>query len=356
MEILKFNSYIKENKDYKIHYYAFDYDDNILYMSTVIHMERKEGEKWIPEDVSTSKFSMIRSDVDNWRYPDNDPEKAFSDFRDYGPKGPGIFLDDTKKAISNKRFGPSWSDFIECLINGSLFAIITARGHDSETMKNVVKWIIDNILSEEQIYKMYNNLLKFSYLFDDDVIEDRIVKGKPSDNELVKKYLDNCDFIGISNPKRGGSTRDPEKAKEAALLDFHEKINKFAAMRGFKAIIGFSDDDVKTANHIEDLYNNLNKEKFANIIGYVVKNTKDPNNIIRKYRYLESSNQAPGLESSIMKFTQFGNMTGHLYPSDQKSRQDDYGNSFKRSVKFLAKNSKDIIKSKSRKRKFRKKK
>ncbi len=114
MEILKFTSYLKENKDYKIHYYAFDYDDNILFMSTVIHMGRKEGEKWIPEDVSTSKFAVIRSDTENWRYPDNDPE-SFSDFRDYGPNGPGIFLEDTKKAISNKKFGPSWDDFIECL-------------------------------------------------------------------------------------------------------------------------------------------------------------------------------------------------------------------------------------------------
>ena len=348
MKILKFTTYLKENKDYKVHYYAFDYDDNILFMSTVIHMVKKEGNRWIPEDVSTSKFAIVRNDVENWKYPDDDPEKAFSDFRDYGPKGPGIFLEDTKKAISNGRFGPSWDDFIECLTNGSLFAIITARGHESETMKDVVKWIIDNMLSEDQIYKMYNNLLKFSYLFDEEVTDDRLIKGNPSENKLVQRYLDNCDFVGISNPKRGGSVRDPEKAKEKALLDFHDKINKFAEMRGFKAVIGFSDDDVKNAKHIEDLYNNLNKEKFANIIGYVVKNTKDPENIIKTTRYLES---VPGLDSSVIKFTQFGNMTGHLYPSDSHGRQDDYANNLKRSVKYLAKNSDDIMKPKPKKRK-----
>lgn len=366
--IFKFNEYFTNNKDkefpikenlpknYVIKYYAFDYDDNILYMPTVIHLERKEGDKWIPEDVSTAKFAKVRSDAENWRYLDNDPEKAFSDFRDYGPSGPGIFLEDTKKAIEAGRFGPSWDDFVECLTSGSLFAIITARGHEPETMKEAVSWIIDNILTEEEVYSMYNNLIKFNYLFDpNEVIEDRIIKGQPSENKLVKKYLDNCDFVGISSPKRGGSVRDPEKAKEKALLEFHDKINKFASNRGFKAVIGFSDDDVKNAKHIEDLYANLNKERFANITEYIVKNTKDPKNIIKTIRTItETSNQAPGLESSVLKFTQFGNMTGHLYPQGPDQRQDDNANMFKRSVKYLTKTSKDTFEGKKKKKRIKK--
>lgn len=363
--VFKFNEYfVNRDKEYEfsknlkasipenyvVKYYAFDWDDNILYMSTVIHMERKEGDKWTLEDVSTAKFAKVRSDIENWRYPDNDPEKAFSDFRDYGPNGPTIFLEDTKKSIEAGKFGPSWDDFIECLTSGALFAIITARGHDSETMQEAVAWIIDNVLTEEEVYSMYNNLIKFNYLFGpNEVIEDRVIKGKPSENKLVKKYLDNCDFIGISNPKRGGSVRDPEKAKETTLLEFHDKINRFASNRGFKAVIGFSDDDVKNAKHIEDLYTNLNKERFANITGYVVKNTKDPKNIIKTIRTI-TENQAPGLESSVLKFTQFGNMTGHLYPQGPDQRQDDNANMFKRSVKYLTKTSKDTFKGRKKKK------
>lgn len=364
--VFKFNEYFVNkdkkfyNKDglpknYVVKYYAFDYDDNLLYMSTVIHMERKEGNNWIPEDVSTAKFAKVRSDTKNWRYLDNDPDKAFSDFRDYGPKGPTIFLEDTKKAIEAGKFGPSWDDFIECLTSGSLFAIITARGHDSETIQEAVAWIIDNVLTDEEVYSMYNNLIKFNYLFSpDEIIEDRIIKGIPSENKLVKKYLDNCDFVGVSNPKRGASVRNPEKAKETALLKFHDKINKFASNKGFKAVIGFSDDDVKNAKHIEDLYANLNKEKFANITEYVVKNTKDPKNIIKTIRTItETSHQTPGLESSVLKFTQFGNMTDQLYPKGPDQRQDDNANMFKRSVKYLTNTSKDILKDKKKKKKKR---
>ncbi len=334
-------------------YYAFDWDDNILFMPTVIHMQKKEGDEWIPTDVSTSEFSIIRSDVENWRYPNNDPEEAFSDFRDYGPNGPGIFLKDTKKAINSGKFGPSWGDFIECLTNGAIFAIITARGHEPETMKGAIEWIIDNVLTEEEVDLMYNNLLMYVYHFtspDGADVYDKFIKGKPSQDKIVQDYLNNCDFVGISSPNRGGSTRNPEKAKEEALLDFHKKINTYAQKRGLKAVIGFSDDDVKNVKHVEDLYANLNKEKFPNIVKYVVKGTKDPENITKSTRYTETAHQTPGLESSVLKFTQFGNMTGHLYPQGPDQRQDDAANSFKRATKYLAKTSKEILKNKKKKK------
>jgi hypothetical protein len=56
--VKKFNQFISESSssDYLL-YYAFDWDDNILYMPTAIRMERKEGDEWVPEDVSTAKFA-----------------------------------------------------------------------------------------------------------------------------------------------------------------------------------------------------------------------------------------------------------------------------------------------------------
>lgn len=347
--IKSFNQFISESKEsgYLL-YYAFDWDDNILNMPTVIHMEKKDGDVWIPIDVSTSEFALVRNDKENYRVINNNPDEAFSEFRDNGPRGVEAFLTDVKSAIYKKRFGPAWNDFIECLTHGSLFAIITARGHESEAIRMGIEWIIDNVLTEEQQNQMYNYLLKYAYIFKYEDNHERILKGIPSKNKLFKTYLDNCDLVGVSSPSRGGSPANPEKAKEDALLEFKNKVNKFASSVGLKAKIGFSDDDMKNVKHIEDLVNNLQHERFPNIIEYVVKGTKDPSSITKKVRNIvtETSHQTPGLESSVLKFTQFGNMTGHLYPEGPYDRQDDYKNQLNRQTNYILKTSKNIRKKK----------
>ena len=346
--IKKFNQFLKESSDSVLLYYAFDWVDNILRMPTKIRMENKVGEEWIPTEVSTADFAEVRGDSENWRILDNNPDEAYANFRDTGPMGGDIFLEDAKKAISSGRFAPAWDDFVECLSNGSLFAIITARGHESESMRVGVEWIIDNVLTEEQLYNMYNNLLKFSYFYDISTDQERILKGVPSQNELVKLYLDNCDFIGVSAPSRGGSAANPEKAKEDALLSFKSKVDRFAGQLGMKAMIGFSDDDLGNVAHIEDLADRLNHEEFPNIIKFVIKGTKDPENITKKITMMggvtETSHQTPGLENSVLTLTQFGNMTSRLNPSGPENRQDDFYNQFKKQVEYLAKNSKEVTK------------
>ena len=354
--VKKFNTFIKESNDSEyLLYYAFDWDDNILRMPTKIHMEKLVDGEWIPTQVSTAEFAEVRNDKDNWRI---NYDTAFIEFRDQGERGDLAFLEDVKSAISQSRFGPAWDDFVECLSTGSLFAIITARGHESEAMRKGIEWIIDNVLTEDQIYSMYNHLMKYAYHFGEDRGDsyDRILKGQPSKNKLVQEYLDSCDFVGVSSPSRGGSPDNPEKAKEEALLLFQDKVNDYAKKLNRKAKIGFSDDDLKNVKHIEDLYANLHKERFPNIIQFSVKGTKDPENITKTIRTMESkinetSQQTPGMESSVLKFTQFGNMTAHLYPEGQDQRQDDGANAFRRATKYLSKTSKDIMKDKKSKKK-----
>jgi len=349
--VFKYNQFNETRSNIVLLMYAFDWDDNILNMPTVIHMEQLIDGEWVPTDVSTAEFAEVRGDSDNWRILNNNPDDAFSEFRDIGPRGDVAFLEDLKKAISGNNFGPAWDDFMECLVNGSLFSIITARGHEPDAMRKGVEWIIDNVLSEEQLYEMYNNLLKFAYLFKEEGDFDKMLKGKPSNNDLVKTYLDNCEFVGVSAPSRGGSPSNPEKAKEEALLDFKRKIDRFASNIGAKAKIGFSDDDLKNVKHIEDLIANINHEEFPNIIHYVVKGTKDASNITKSVKTLtETSHQAPGLESSVMPFTQFNNMTNRLNPKGPENRQDDFANKMRREVEFLAKTSKEILKNKKRKK------
>ncbi len=342
--IKKFSSFNENSNIEPLKYYAFDWDDNILNMPTVIHMEKLVNGEWTPTDVSTAEFATVRNDAVNWRILNNDPDLAFSEFRDFGPRGKTAFLEDAKKAISSGNLGPAWHDFIECLINASLFAIITARGHESDAMRLAIEYIIDNVLNKEEQYEMYNNLKKFSYLFNDHVEHDRIMSGKPSDNILVKDYLDRCEFVGVSSPSRGGSPSNPEHAKEEVLMEFNDKINRLASSIGTQALIGFSDDDLKNVKHIEDLIDNLHKERFPNISKFVVKGTKDPMNITKKIRTFET--KTAGLESSIVSFANFNNLVqtqenDRFSAHGDETRQDAYGNRLKAHTKFLNKKCKN---------------
>lgn len=353
--ITNFSEFINESsKDNHLNYYAFDVDDNLLTMPTVIHMEKKLGDGWVPVDVTTSDFAKIRDDYDNWRVPQNSPYRAFSEFRDNGPRGEMAFINDMRKAIVNKSFGPSWDDFIECLLNGSIFAIITARGHSPKTIRSGVEWIINNYLTKDQIYEMYNNLLKFDYLFKveyENMMIPKFISGIPSYNIVFRKYLDNCDFIGVSYNVSDFSVFNPELAKEKALINFKEKINKFAGNIGYKAIIGFSDDDSKNIKSIENLVDNLTKEDFPNIVEYVIKNTKDPENIKVKKKVMEFIDPSA---QSVISATTFGNMTSHLYPSSMDNRQDDFHHQHLKRTEFLKKMSKDILSKKKSKKRLKK--
>jgi hypothetical protein len=293
MRILKFN----ESKDKYLNYYAFDWDDNILFMPTEIIVIDENGEE---VGIPTSEFAKYRKHLIEENpvkykgrtivgFPkngkgENDFNRAYSNFRDYDPD---VFINDIKKALYTKSFGPAYSDFIECLVHGSLFAIITARGHEKTTLRRGVEYFIENQLSEDQKTTMYNHLLRYAYIFKTGEY-DRIPRGKFTQTLLVKEYLDNCDFVGISAPSRGGTPDNPEKEKEKALLEFKDKVNRFAHNVGMEARIGFSDDDVGNVKHVEELFKNIDHEKYSNIKQYIVKNTNNPKKISKMNKTVES--------------------------------------------------------------------
>jgi hypothetical protein len=70
---------------------------------------------------------------------------------------------------------------------------------------------------------------------------------------------------------------------------------------------------------------------------------------------LEGQNEGMDpLKQSVLGYTQFGNMTGKLYPKGPEGRQDDYANQLYRQEDYLKKLSKDIFgehESKKKKRK-----
>lgn len=239
-----------------LNYYAFDWDDNILMMDTILHLDKMVDGEWIPTDVSTSDYTDIRKYVNEWtkgesniwRYRNGSPEQSYIEFRDYGPRGENAFLEDTITSIKGKKFGPSWQRFIRCLVGGNLFLIVTARGHEPETLRNSIEWIIYNKLNDEQRTEMESNLKEFNKLFN--------INNDKNFNELVDKYLDLCDFVGLTSSffrrkyKYEGKTITPENDKKLVVKDFVRKISNYGKLINRKINIGFSDDDLVTVEHM----------------------------------------------------------------------------------------------------------
>ena len=355
MKIIKFNEAFSNRKELK--YEAYDIDDNLVYASSKIHMEHLVNNEWISQDVSTSEFAEVRGDKENWRIP----EDAFSEFRDNGPRGENAFVDDFTTAIKKMEFGPSWYAFIKCLEEANIFAIITARGHEPKTIRKGIEWIIDNYLDDNKQFFLYSNCLKHAYIFRDENIDsyDRIPKGVLSQTPLVKTYLDNCYYFGVSSKSFASDFGDsnaanPEKGKQAAINFFINKCHGYGDKINAKSVsISFSDDDKKNIIHIEKFFH----EKISDLIKL------DRETHLRLYdtsdRKLLGGNQnkitinaleekistSTDLGSSVLPFTKWNNMTQQLYPNTKDAPKDDNHNRFKNNINQLV----DLSKSNKKK-------
>jgi hypothetical protein len=234
-------------------YYAFDWDDNLMYMPTKIYLLDDKGKT---VGMSTEDFAEYRTEIgkEPFQYEGhtiiNFDKDAFRDFRVPGDKA---FISDAMKAET----GPAWSDFVEAVNNGSVFSIITARGHTPSVLKNAVYNLIKKNkhgLSEKELVK---NLKKYRDLADEDDL---------SDDELVRAYLDMNKYHPVSFGE--GSAANPEELKVKAMREFmsyvqdlSRKLQEKAFMKNkisnyFIPYIGFSDDDLRNVQamkkHFDD--------------------------------------------------------------------------------------------------------
>jgi hypothetical protein len=234
-------------------YYAFDWDDNLMYMPTKIYLKDEEGNS---VGMSTEDFAEYRSEVgkEPFEYEGHKivgyDEDAFRDFKVTGDKK---FLQDAMKAP----VGPAWDDFVEAVNNGSIFAIVTARGHTPSVLKNGVYNLIKKNkhgLNEKELVK---NLRKYRDIADEEDM---------TDDELVRTYLEMCKWHPVSFGE--GSAANPEELKVSAMKQFMEyvrnlsqRLQEKAFMKNkisnyFTPYIGFSDDDLKNVQtmkkHFDD--------------------------------------------------------------------------------------------------------
>tara|TARA_Y100000034_G_C6909179_1_gene423068 strand:- start:1034 stop:1894 length:861 start_codon:yes stop_codon:yes gene_type:complete len=229
----------------KVRGYSFDWDDNILFMPTKIKMEKKESLRWIPVNVSTEEFAELRNNPD-YRLTDH----AFMDFQD-----PQTFISDTKKAIEDEKFAPSFDKLKESLIYANPFSIITARGTPSHTIKESIRILIGMTFDTEEVNKMVSNIEK-TYPSTKDMSMD----------EKIDFYLSKNDYSAVTSDEFKDKfgldvdVENPEEGKKIALKDYVDRVvngvRKLTDGEYDRLSIGFSDDDRRNIDVVIDYIRN----------------------------------------------------------------------------------------------------
>ena len=240
------------NPDLK--YYAFDWDDNIATMPTQIIVMSDEGKEI---GMSTEDFADYRGFIgkEPFEYK-GEMVVGYADdpYRNFGVKGDKAFIIDSMMA----KPGPSWNDFVEAINGGSIFSIITARGHTPSVLRDAIYNMI--VTNHNGIDKdmLIDNLKKYRNMSGDEEKDSSI---------MINDYLDLNKYYPVTYGE--GNAADPEEGKIKALREFisyvkemSERIGKKAFLKhdiknNFIPMIGFSDDD---PGNVEKIKAFLDKE------------------------------------------------------------------------------------------------
>jgi len=217
-------------------------------MPTKIILKDEKGNE---VGMGTEDFAEYRSKIGKENFEYNGKTIvgfAENPFRYFSTQGDKKFMIDSLLA----KTGPAWNDFVECINGGSIFSIITARGHSPETIAKSIKKLIDgniNGLSKQQLVK---NLKKYNEL------ANRFVEKNEdsSDEDLVDFYVFKLNkYYPVTHGS--GSAQNPEESKVAAMKEFQEYVKRISRIinvepmfkddvsNRFVPKIGFSDDDLK---------------------------------------------------------------------------------------------------------------
>jgi hypothetical protein len=235
--------------------YNFDWDDNIMIMSTKILLFHKKTNR--SKAISTKEFAIYRESVgkagkyqnyriygeDKYGNPEHPDYHSFINFRDDPKAKP--FVDQVKEAIKKRAsFGPSFGAFCASLNDRKTArwtTIITARGHHPKSIMEALKFL------QKKGYIKYLPLLKH--------------------------------IFPVSHPKFKGHAEDPSMTKVNILFSLMDLMDKESILKegkkirmedgksmGYKHVCGFSDDDFKTfETACKELKKEYRKRRWKNI-------------------------------------------------------------------------------------------
>ena len=264
-------------------YYIFDWDDNILHMPTRIYLERRTpAGEWAPYPVSTALFSLIRNETRQYRPEGNDWERACRDCRDIEVGDENIFLKQTRAAIEQILDGsqppaPSFLRFKQTLVEGRIFAVVTARGHAPDVLRHGVEFFVDRVLSDGEKQQMLANLRGYLSAFDPD-------HPATTDREVLDYYLTLNRYHAVRSSHfkalmatQGTDSDRTEDGKRVAIRDFVHYIQRMKEEQQIEGpvSVGFSDDDPANAHAVEAFIRSELGPEFPGI-KFVVYYTANP--------------------------------------------------------------------------------
>lgn len=249
--------------DGTLKYYMFDWDDNLLEMPTMIRI-RRDGE--IVEVTTADYAALSDADREACTIPDGEDGGSFKYFQD--EEGASYFQNDLQKALAGRKYRPSFEPFKRALIDGSLFCIVTARGHASATFREGVRTIIEETFRPDERQRMIENINAWYERAGIDVPDDPL-----------GAYLALNGYYGVTSPEFaenfkaelahiGGASdaRDPSARKTVAVDHFVaetlESTKRFDADSVKEARFGFSDDDQNNITAMQSHFGGGYAEKW----------------------------------------------------------------------------------------------
>lgn len=244
-------------------YMAFDWDDNILTMPTQIVLLDDNGKEVY---MSTEDFAEHRHQigVEPFKYKGKMVVSYADDpYRFFSTKGDKRFLMDVMFA----KEGPEWGKFVDTINNGSIFAIVTARGHSPLVIRKAIENMIKSNYKGIDKKELVKNLRKYRQFAGEEDM---------SDEELIESYMDMNKYYPVTFGQ--GSAAKPEKLKVDALKEFHnyvdylsQVLHKPAYLKNlisnrFVPKVVFSDDDKRNIEYAHQKLSNEPDSKFEFIL------------------------------------------------------------------------------------------
>ncbi len=232
-------------------FYFFDFDDNVATLATtIIIFHKKTGQEL---QLSSAAFATHHREIgisgiyEDFYIDFNDEKGSFRNFRDqkYSLKNKKQkFIHDVEEALSKKDFNwkaPSWNCFYHAAHNQRPISVITARGHEPDTIKKGIELLVqDGHLTKSPNYLSI-------YPVSNPGIRDQLSEG--------------LDTPSIADLKRGAIRESVEMAiKKYGYSDHHR--------------FGMSDDDPHNVELITEEMKSL-KQDYPQMSFFVIQTFSD---------------------------------------------------------------------------------
>src|SRR5690606_23326828 len=226
-------------------FYFFDFDDNVAYLSTpIVIFHKNDGHE---STISSGEFARENKNIGkSGKFADyflnfDDLSGSFRHFRDKNfslldkiIRKKQVFLQDIEKALETKDYGwnaPSWNCFYHATYNRRPVSLITARGHNQETIIEGVNLMVrDGHLPHSPNY----------------------LSIYPVSNPSIRKELGDMELKhSVPELKRAAIRESVEKALRVYGYNPHHRF-------------GMSDDDPKNVELITEEMREL-KRKYSDM-------------------------------------------------------------------------------------------